>query len=186
VTEKMVSKYVNIVFPAYACTNICFGQYVQADEQLMLFVLSKNIKHLQKMCGILCRPSGENDYEGVNESWIKIIKRHFDTVDYYLTLEFFLNAREQMQRRFPKLFPNAKADEKGTELTYQDVKKQREAYDRKVVQYAERPSDKAAQWQTNAWTVLEFIETDIVTAINLKEQQNKWEKSQNTRATSRR
>ncbi len=183
IKSRYLSNTEQIKYPAMAFTNICFGQFVQADEQLMLLTLTKNVKHLWKLCGIFCRPIGEKNYTGVTDEWINTFKRTHDLVDAWLVLDFFLNTRDLMQKRFRHLFSKVISTEEKTELTFQDVRAQREAYDRKIVQYAERPSEKEKQFQTNVWTVLEFIENDIVTAKTLKEQQVKWEKSQRTKGT---
>lgn len=182
---KSISENLAVLTPEMACTTICFGQYVQADEQLMLFVLTNDMKHLWKLCGILCRPSDEQAYSNNSDSWTNKVKRVFDKIDAYLILDFFLNSRELMQKRFPDLFPKQKSDAEEKTITFQDVKRQREAYDTKIVQYADKPSQKDEQWRTNAWTVLEFINYDINKAKQLHEQQKKWEKSQHTKRISK-
>jgi hypothetical protein len=183
--SKVANRDLTVRYLAGSCTDMCFGQFVQADEQLMLFTLTKSLKHLWKLCGILCRPQRETVYGGISEEWVQQIKRVHDVIDAWLILDFFMNARDLMRKRFSNLFPVANEGVEAKKLTFQDVKAQREAYDRKIVQYSERPSEKEAQWQTNVWTVLEFIDNDIFTAKTLKEQQNKWEKSQRTKGTSR-
>lgn len=146
------------------CPSIKFGQWVEADEQFLLWYKSKNDKHLAKLAAILYRKDRETEYDSSNNA--EIAHRILHEVERPILLliaEFWAGCRALFEARFKRVFPKLlEADAtKPKELKYADIQQMVLAYHEKMVQYAKTPDRKMAMYQGNAWTVFEFIEYDL-------------------------
>ena len=146
------------------CPSIKFGQWVEADEQFLLWYKSKNDRHLAKLAAILYRKNREIEYDGSNNA--EIAHRILNEVERPILLliaEFWAGCRSLFEARFKRVFPKLLEAEatKPKELKYADIQQMVLAYHEKMVQYAKTPDRKMAMYQGNAWTVFEFIEYDL-------------------------
>lgn len=159
-------KGLRLVGQVSRCSAIRFGQWVEADEQFLLWHKSKDDKHLAKLAAILYRNDREKQYD--NSLNGEIAYRLLNEVERPILLmiaEFWAGCRGLFEKRFRRVFP-APIDEELTkkkELKYGDIQKMVMAYHEKLVQYAKTPDRKMAMYQENAWTVFEFIEYDLKT-----------------------
>lgn len=146
------------------CTSIRFGQWVEADEQFLLWYKSKNDKHLAKLAAILYRKDREKEYDSsLNAEIAHRLLNEVERPILLLIAEFWAGCRGLFEKRFRRVFPKVLESEetKPKELKYADIQQMVMAYHEKLVQYAKTPDKKMAMYQENAWTVFEFIEYDL-------------------------
>lgn len=146
------------------CSSIKFGQWVEADEQFLLWVKSKDDKCLAKLAAILYRTDREKEYN--NSQNAIIANRILNEVERPILLliaEFWAGCRGLFENRFRRVFPKTEDTEESTRAAfkYSDIQKMVMAYHEKMLQYAKTPDRKMAMYQENAWTVFEFIEYDL-------------------------
>ncbi len=163
-----------LIGQASRCPSIRFGQWVEADEQFLLWYKSKNDKHLAKLAAILYRKDREYEYD--NSLNAEIAHRILNEVERPILLliaEFWAGCRALFEQRFKRVFPKLLEEEatKPKELKYADIKAMVMAYHEKLVQYAKTPDRKMAMYQENAWTVFEFIEYDLKVYEQMKNAQ---------------
>lgn len=157
-------KGLRLVGQASRCPSIRFGQWVEADEQFLLWYKSKNDKHLAKLAAILYRRDREKEYDSSMNA--EIAHRLLNEVERPMLLliaEFWAGCRALFEARFKRVFPKVLEGEstEKKEIKYADIRNMVIAYHEKLVQYAKTPDRKMAMYQENAWTVLEFIEYDL-------------------------
>lgn len=159
-------KGLRLVGQASRCPSIRFGQWVEADEQFLLWHKSKNDKHLAKLAAILYRTDREKEYNNSINSEIAFrLLNEVERPILLLIAEFWQGCRALFEKRFVRVFPKILESEdtqaQAKEIKYADIQKMVLAYHEKLVQYAKTPDRKMAMYQENAWTVFEFIEYDL-------------------------
>lgn len=142
--------------------DICFGQFVEADEQFLLYYKTQKIEHLNKMIAILYRPRDEIEYDNeINEAIISKIK----TVDIGIKLiihAFYSGCRQFISKQFKEVFPVKKESNQKKQLLFAEIRDMSKAYNAKMVQYAKSPDRKKKVYLVNVFTFFEFIEHDII------------------------
>jgi hypothetical protein len=169
----------HLVGPEDNMANICMGQCIDAEEQFFLFLMNKNLKHLAKLTAILFRPPHQKKYNNsLNNSLAADVLKTLSETQLHVICEYYQGVRSLMAGNFkhafplPKATPDAKIKEK-TAITGATILEMVLGYHAKLVQYSNNiPSQKQEQYHTNAWTVLEFIDTDIA---NYKRQEKQME-----------
>lgn len=143
--------------------DMTFGQFVAAEEQLFLYFLRKKNIHLVKLSAALYTPKGEQFYDSlINKNWKKI-KNKLSLDQLHLNLQFYLGSRSVIINRFKHTFPKSKEKEPAEKnFTAGNILKMVQSYHGKMVQFAKTPDRKKEMYHENVWTVLEFIEADII------------------------
>jgi hypothetical protein len=168
-------KGLRLVGQASRCPSIRFGQWVEADEQFLLWYKSKNDKHLAKLAAILYRNDREIKYNSsLNAEIAHRLLNEVERPILLLIAEFWAGCRALFEARFKRVFPKVLEGEatKPKELKYADIQQMVLAYHEKLVQYAKTPDRKMAMYQENAWTVFEFIEYDLKVYEQMKNAPN--------------
>lgn len=147
--------------PESLLANISFGQFVEADMQYLLYYKSKNESHLNQLIAILYRPKEEKVYDNAINSIIQLHIRKTEPNLKFLINAFYQGCRAHLARRFKKVYPEKK-EENPKPLKFSDIQRMTAAYHAKMVQYAKSPERKKLIYDENVYTVLEFIEHDIL------------------------
>ncbi|WP_304232385.1 hypothetical protein [Jiulongibacter sediminis] len=162
--EVMYLEKHTLTGPGDFLQRLCFGQFIDSEEQLFLYFSRKETDHLVKLTAVLFRPAFEKEYNaGTSAQLLKDIRKSMTDAQLYVILEFYLGCRAVMARRFKHVFPAPPEgkDEKKAKITPRMILDMVEGYHKKMVQYSPTPSQKMKQYLENAWTVLEFIDYDI-------------------------
>lgn len=162
-------KGLNLFGPKTHCSNICFGQWIEADEQFLLWHKSKELKCLAKLVAILYRPEKEKLYD--NSLNAENASRILNTLDQrlmHIVADFWAGCRGLFEKRFDLVFPKVDKQANTKEIRFSEIQAMTLAYHEKMVQYAKSPERKMAIYLENAWTVFEFIQFDIKRYNELK------------------
>jgi len=150
--------------------NICFGQFVEADKEYLLYFKTQNVMHLNKLVSILYRPRDEKIYDNeVNELHIKEIAKIELEIKTVIN-SYWTGCRLFLANRFKLVFPKTKSKEDDP-LTFEKIKKSTQAYNSKMIQYAKTPDKKIDIYLENVYVVFEFIEHDLLEQMSIKSQQ---------------
>lgn len=147
--------------PEDLLANLTFGQFVEADKQYLLYLKTQNISHLNAMIAILYRPVEEKVYDNALNPHIERRVRSLESNLKYLINAFYLGCRAHLAKRFKKVYP-VKKEKDSKPLKFADINAMSAAYNAKMVQYAKTPERKKLIYDENVYTVLEFIEHDIL------------------------
>jgi len=161
--KKIHLKTQQLHAPEPYLANITFGQFIAAEEQLFLYMLNQNSKHIANLANILYRPETEKHYTNNEQSQItaqeiaKTLKPH----QLHLILDYYIGSRTIIEQNNPQVFPAPQPKATKPSLTAQKILDMVKSYHAKLVQYAGTPDRKKHMYNESAWTVLEFINTDI-------------------------
>lgn len=151
-----------LVGPQDYIQNICFGQYVEADYQYLLYYKTQNEIHLDKLIAVLYRPRDELKYNNaINDRLERKIKKLEPEIKAVIHA-FWIGCRLFLSKRFKAVFPKKSADGKlEKELTFAQIKASKAAYNAKMIQYAKTPERKIEIYLENVYLVFEFIDYDV-------------------------
>lgn len=156
-------------------SDMHFGQFVDAEEQLSLYLINNHKDHLRKLCSVLYKPAGSEYYSSKIKGLSKGFGRVMGHVRMLLLLEFYLGCRQTLASNFRHIFPKQAKKEDGeakpVKLKPQDVLQMVRSYHAKLVQFAKSPEKKMAVYQENVYTVLEFIDADMAEYKRWKKEQ---------------
>lgn len=168
--------------------TMCFGQFVDAEEQLFLYFANNSTdqstnnpipnnqatKHLAALAATIYRPYNESRYSSTRTFELApLIQAELDQDHLEIILDHYLACRYYITNKFKKTFPQQKTDnkkqttdnrEQKTGPSTQNIREMVNGYNNKMIQYATTPTRKQEVYHENAWTVLEFIEHDIAKA----------------------
>jgi hypothetical protein len=146
-----------LVGPENYLGNITYGQFIDADEQFWLYHKTKKEEHLNKLVAVLYRPVTEQLYEGRAKDGLihERIGKQIPIEIRQTILDFYIGCRNFIAARFEHVFP--KSDKPKKEILFSEIKNMREAFNTQMIVFAESPDRKISVYQTNAYTVLEFI-----------------------------
>jgi hypothetical protein len=159
---ELLIKDTVFVGPKDCIANLCFGQFVEAETQFLLYFKTQKEQHLNSLVSILYRPRGEISYNNETNAAVADGLKKVELEIKLIIHAYYLGCREYLNNRFKVAFPKKKANDKAPKLLFSDITKMQAAYNAKMVQYAKSPERKKEVFLENVYTVFEFIEYDIL------------------------
>lgn len=159
---ELLVKDMVLIGPKDCIANLCFGQFVEAETQFLLYFKTQKEQHLNSLISILYRPRGELSYNNETNAAVAVALKKVELEIKLIIHAYYLGCREYLKNRFKVAFPNRKTDDNAPKLLFSDITKMQAAYNAKMVQYAKSPERKKEVFLENVYTVFEFIEYDIV------------------------
>lgn len=142
-----------------ALKDMSFGRFVEADEQYWIYLKTKNVIYLHRLIAILYRYSNEREYDNATVKLRADELAKLDTALQAIIFEFYAGCRVFLTKRFPLVFPAS--SEKTQELTLKSIKSMKEAFNKVMVDFAKTPDRKPEIYNTNVYTVFEFVQRNI-------------------------
>ena len=142
-----------------ALKDMSFGRFVEADEMYWVYLKTKNQKYLHRLIAILYRYSNEREYDNASVLQRAEELAKLDTALQAIIFEFYAGCRVFLTKRFPLVFPASSG--KQQELTLKSIKDMKEAFNTVMVDFAKTPDRKPEVYNTNVYTVFEFVQRNI-------------------------
>ena len=150
--------------------DVSFGRFVEADEQFWLYTKTKNSKHLHRLIAVLYLYATERSYNNITVTErAELIATEMDLAHQAIIFEFYNGCRDFLSKRFDLVFPKSSDSSAKGELTLKAIKKMKEAFNTVMIDFAKTPDRKPDIYNTNLFTVLEFVQRNIQKNNELKE-----------------
>ena len=152
-----------LVGPADYLGNISFGRYIELEEQYWLYLKTQNAKHLHTLIAILYTFSNERQYDNsLVPERANLIENEMNEAQKLIIFEFYAGCREHITERFERVFPKKNQAKKSkNRMTFLSIQKMKETFNKVMVDFAGTPDRKPEIYNTNLYTVLEFVDRQI-------------------------